>query len=95
MKLSGGLALDQALINETEMNNWLEGLNATTGFKDYFRYRDLQILKTMANGLTQEQYWLNCGRRAELLYMLGKSSELIKKKVKEQEKAEKKSKERS
>lgn len=90
MELLGGYADFGAAINEKMMNEFLKSLSSDNGFKDYFRYRDLQILKTMANGLDDKQYWMNVGRRAELLYMVGKSTEILKREKAEEEKAKNK-----
>ncbi len=72
-------------IDEKSMNEWLKNQNAEHGFRDYFKIRDLTILKTLGNGLTQKQYWINVGRRIELLFLLGKAAEKIKKKDKKRD----------
>ena len=78
MRLLNEYAIIYERINIEKMNEWLMGLHSeTNGFKEYFKYRDLQILKTMGNGLTQEQYWMNCGRRSELLHIIGLGADLL------------------
>lgn len=86
MELLGGYVDYGTAINEEMMVEWLKSLSSDSGFKDYFRYRDLQILKTMANGVEGAAYWMNVGRRAELLYMVGKSTEILRKEAEEQKK---------
>lgn len=71
-------------INEERMKEWLKSINSElSGFRDYFKMRDLTLLKSLGNGLTQKEYWMTVGRRMELLFLIGKSTELLKKEEKE------------
>jgi ABC-type lipoprotein export system ATPase subunit len=42
------------------------------GFREYFRKRDLTLLKTISLGVNREEYLILVGQRAELLNLLGK-----------------------
>ena len=67
-------------IDENRMNEWLESVAfESSGFRDYFKVRDITLLKSLGNGLTQKQYWIAVGRRMELLFLVGKASEQLKK----------------
>ena len=67
-------------IKEERMNDWLLSLQSeNSGWKDYFKMRDLTILKNLGLGLEQKEYWLDVGKRLELLFLLAKSAESLKK----------------
>jgi hypothetical protein len=77
-------------IDDKKIHNWLSRQFADDGFRDYFRKRDLTLLKTMGVGVNREQYLILVGQRAENLYLLGKVDEANKhvlKRKAEQEKA--------
>jgi hypothetical protein len=63
-------------IDEEKRDAWLLSLVVSDGFQSYVKYRDLQILKTMANGVDTNNYWRLVGQRAELLYLIGESKRL-------------------
>lgn len=73
-------------INEEVRDEWLISLVLSEGFKSYFKYRDLQILKSVANGVDQQTYWQLMGHRAELLFLAGESKRLFDKTEKESKK---------
>ena len=70
-------------------DRWLMSLIISEGFQSYFKYRDLQILKTLGNGVSTEDYWMLVGQRKELLFLIGES-----KRVYEREKKNRSSRER-
>lgn len=59
-------------INDLVIADWLARQRNEPGFQDYFRKRDLQILKTIGTGLSKEAYDIHVGQRLELLYLLQK-----------------------
>lgn len=63
-------------IDSDKKDDWLLSLIISPGFQSYFKYRDLQILKTMGNGVSQEDYWRLVGQRTELLYLIGESKRI-------------------
>lgn len=63
-------------IDEEKRDKWLLSLMISEGFQSFFKYRDLQILKTMANGVSQEDYWRLVGQRQELLFLVGESKRI-------------------
>jgi hypothetical protein len=77
MRLLGGYAPKvYEKIDEDAKDKWLLSLMISKGFQSYFRYRDLQIMKTLANGVDEKTYWRLTGQRAELLYLIGESKRL-------------------
>jgi len=50
---------------------WLADSHKGSGLKAYFKMRDYAVLKEMAQGLSQEAYWMMIGRRKELLHLMG------------------------
>lgn len=59
-------------INDKKIQDWLARTYNDMGWREYFRKRDLTLLKTMAVGVNREQYLILVGQRAELLNLLGK-----------------------
>jgi len=59
-------------INDKKIQDWLTRTYNDMGWREYFRKRDLTLLKTMAVGVNREQYLILVGQRAELLNLLGK-----------------------
>jgi hypothetical protein len=57
-------------INDKRINEWLVRQYSDMGFREYFRKRDLQLLKTMGVGLDQNSYKIWLGQRFELLRLL-------------------------
>lgn len=73
------IKMDYSGINHGKMEQWLESNWGTSGFTEYFKYRDFQLLKNFAIGLEDKNYWINVGRRLELLNLVGRSKEVFEK----------------
>ena len=58
-------------INEDKIEDWLASQHGAPGFVEYFKKRDLQILKTFGTLPEDKQYWILAGKRLELLRMAG------------------------
>ncbi len=56
-----------ANINEDRINEWLARQPQEPGFREYVRKRDLQLLKTIGMGISQENSAVWTGQRFELL----------------------------
>ena len=52
--------------DKTAMKNFLFRCYGDRGAMDYFGLEELKILKNMARGLQQEQYWIEVGKRQQL-----------------------------
>ncbi len=57
-------------INDKRINEWLARQYSDMGFREYFKKRDIQLLKTMGVGLDQNSYKIWLGQRFELLRFL-------------------------
>lgn len=68
-----------ANIDEDAIEEWLINQAPTKGFKEYIRKRDLQLLKTIGTGLTEENNKIWLGQRFELLRLYQLATELAKK----------------
>lgn len=62
-------------INEKMIDEWLARQHQSMGFHEYFRKRDLQLLKIAGTGLGRTEYTLWVGQRMELLRLVQKSKE--------------------
>ncbi len=54
-------------INDEAIEMWLAKQYGQPGFLEYFRKRDLQILKTFATLPEKQDYWNLVGKRMELI----------------------------
>lgn len=65
-------------INDKIITDWMARQHQDQGFREYFRKRDLQLLKTMGIGLSETEYKIWLGQRLELLKLLHLTSEAFK-----------------
>ena len=68
-----------ANINEDQIQKWLVSQATSRGFQEYVRKRDLQLLKTIGTGLTEENNKVWLGQRFELLRLYQIATEAAKK----------------
>ncbi|MFA5158736.1 MAG: hypothetical protein WC451_06160 [Patescibacteria group bacterium] len=66
-------------INDKKIDDWLVRQYGDMGFREYFRKRDLQILKTIGIGLSADNYQLSIGQRLEVLLLLQRVDQAWKK----------------
>ena len=59
--------IDFMRIDRTAVAQWLWDSHRRKGAEEYYRMRSYILLKTMGGGLEKEQYWINVGRRLELM----------------------------
>lgn len=62
-------------VDREKMNNWLAEQHGHEGLIAYFKYRDLLLLRKIAEGVKPDVYWTLVGQRMELLLMIGKMKE--------------------
>lgn len=72
-------------INDAKIEKWLLAQHGSPGFLEYFRKRDLEILKAFGTLPEEKYYWILAGQRLELINLATKMK-------KEHEKNEKRSK---
>src|SRR3990167_1805143 len=61
------MRLEYTKINKEAMVKWLYSSYKDPGLEAYFKIEDLRILKHLANGLENRDYWIYIGRRFQLL----------------------------
>lgn len=72
------------------MEEWLKSLQAEdNGYRHYYTMRKKHLLEGMVAGVSQETYWLNHGRLADLKYINALSNKLLKNKYESSKKKEK------
>ena len=76
-------------IKDKQVINWLADQGADVRYREMFRRRDLQLLKTLGSGLGREEYLLAVGQWLELLQQLQKVDEAYKIKEKERTRQQK------
>ena len=59
-------------INKKLLNNWLDQQYTDMGFREYFRLRDIELMKSMSVGVSTETYTLLLGEKLEIMKMLQK-----------------------
>lgn len=57
-------------IDDKKIDAWLARQHGDQGFREYFRKRDLQLMKSMAVGVDNSTYMLLLGQRLEALKFL-------------------------
>lgn len=62
-------------IKDDDIREFLAGVSYDLRFQQYFRKRDLTILKALGTGLDREHYLMMMGQRVELLTLLSKVDE--------------------
>lgn len=73
-------------INDARINSWLSEQGTHRGFLEYMRKRDLQLLKTIGSGLSEDNTKMWIGQRLELFRFYNE----VKTKVEEKDKLKKK-----
>jgi hypothetical protein len=59
-------------INDAKIEKWLTSQHGSPGFLEYFRKRDLEILKAFGSLPEEKHYWILAGQRLELINMAAK-----------------------
>lgn len=85
--LDSAMRITYVSIDEREAKRWLYNSFGDKGWESYFKYEDLRILKSLANGQEEKQYWLLVGRRLQLLYLYDEMRKAFELKKSEEEKA--------
>ena len=67
--LDSSLPVDYSKIDKAATEDWLWESFDSIGWRSYFAYEDLKILKAMSQGQPMKQYYMLIGRRIQLLYL--------------------------
>lgn len=80
MRISGSLSPYKSLkVDKKKIAEWLVNqAKEDSGFIHYFTARKRHIQDGFTSGITQEQYWFNCGRLEELRYIMDEAVKLLK-----------------
>jgi len=71
-------------IDDKKIEEWLARQWQDVGYHEYFRKRDLTLLKTMGSGIDEATYRTYIGKRLELLTQLHRVQSAYTKKVEQQ-----------
>ena len=77
------------------MEQWLDAQFTDMGFREYFKFRDIELMKAMSVGVSRQTYDLLLGEKLEIMKMLQRVEEMYRKrerdrKAKEREAAKEK-----
>lgn len=67
--LDGTAKLDYGKIDRKAFEEWCYASFDSKGWRSYFAYEDMRILKEMSFGKSPDAYMLLIGRRLQLLYL--------------------------
>lgn len=84
------LQIDYKQIDKQAVEEWAFRSFDDKGWRSYFAYEDMKILKELSFGKERDQYFILIGRRLQLLYLFDemKKSFENKKSVEEKKKAQ-------
>lgn len=69
--------LDYKAIDKKAFDEWAFRSFDNVGWRSYFAYEDLKILKEMSYGKDRDQYMVLVGRRLQLLYLFDEMNKSI------------------
>lgn len=67
--LDSSFTVDYKKINKQAVEDWGFYSFDNVGWRSYFAYEDLKLLKTFGQGQEGMIYWINIGRRLQLLML--------------------------
>lgn len=67
--LDSSAKIDYKLIDKKAVEEWAFKSFDDKGWRSYFAYEDMRILKEMSFGKSPDQYFILVGRRLQLLYL--------------------------
>jgi len=92
--LDSSFVIDYKKIDAKALEDWAFRSFDDLGWRSYYAYNDLKILKTLGQGQEGMIYWINIGRRLQLLYLFDEMRKSVEnkksRKEKKQAEAEKK-----
>lgn len=69
---------DYQNIDDKQVTAFLVNIFSSLQFREYFRKRDLQLLKRLGQGLTRDDYLITLGQRLEIMHLLDQSNKAYK-----------------
>ena len=67
--LDGSARIDYRKIDKQALEDWAFRSFDDKGWRSYFAYEDMRILKELSFGKDRDQYFILIGRRLQLLYL--------------------------
>lgn len=86
--LDSSFVVDYTKIDKQAVEDWAYRSYGDKGWQSYFAYTDLKILKTIGQGQEGMNYWINVGRRIQLILLLDEMKKAVQNKQSRQEKQE-------
>lgn len=85
--LDKSFEVDYKKINREAVEKWAYESFDDPGWRSYFAYEDLKVLKAMGQGQDNMMYWIHIGRRLALLYLMDEMRRAFENQQTKQEKA--------
>lgn len=67
--LDSSFRVDYRQIDKKALEEWAYRSFDDRGWRSYFAYEDMKLLKSFGQGKEGVVYWMNIGRRVQLLYL--------------------------
>ena len=80
------LRIDYKKIDKKAFEEWAYESFDSQGFKSYFAYEDLKILKSLGTPKPDYEYWILIGRRIQLLYLADEMRKAVENRVANEQK---------
>ena len=87
--LDSSLKVDYKKIDKKAVEDWCFRSFDDPGWRSYFGYEDLKILKEMSFGKDERNYMILVGRRLQLLYLFDEMKRAVENKKSDEEKKNK------
>lgn len=84
--LDSSFKIDYKQIDKKAVEEWAFRSFDDKGWRSYFAYEDMALLKSFGQGKTGETYWINIGRRIQLLYIFDEMKKAFENKKSAEEK---------
>ena len=85
--LDRSVKIDYEQIDKRAVEEWAWKSFDDRGWRSYFAYEDLRILKELSFGKSDRDYWILIGRRLQLLYLFDEMKKSVENKKSATEKA--------
>lgn len=84
--LDSSFKVDYKQLDKKALEDWAFQSFDNRGWRSYFAYEDLKILKEMSFGKDRDAYFILVGRRLQLLYLFDEMKKAFENKKSEEEK---------
>ena len=84
--LDSSFVIDYKQIDKRALEDWAFRSFDDMGWRSYFAYEDMKLLKTFGQGQEGVTYWVNIGRRLQLLMLFDEMRKAVELKKSQEEK---------